>query len=227
MDAYHIAESGAQQDFEVLAPADGVNYSTGEMHFAAQAVNGIITAMTLSLDGKELGMKEVDGQWQQYVTIDKPSEVTATFAATFKGGTEPQTQTVNFTVAAYDDEQPPEEQPQPAGGTDKTALNKLLEKLRQSVQQIVTLNPLDPIASLQLLISGEIIDLQGAFTDLCNVATHLKAGPTIIAAQRQAFDATINDIQTAVLLSVFDSTRVNDDAAAILNAAQTIVAAVK
>lgn len=109
----------------IIEPLEGVSYTPGEMRFSASVTNGFCVGMVLLMSGGALiKMIDNDGTWQQYVNMER-GDYTATFTASFEDTSE-QSASVSFTIAEYSPEPPipPEEQPNPPGGTDNAALER-------------------------------------------------------------------------------------------------------
>lgn len=131
-----------ENDIEVLEPQNGVSYTPGEMRFQAKAINGVCVGMTLALNGGDpIDMIEEDDAWTQYINMEI-GEATTIFSAMFEDETT-QTETISFTIAEYDPENPPdpplppEEQPKPPGGTSDDALQRAFERVRSAYRNVI------------------------------------------------------------------------------------------
>jgi hypothetical protein len=219
----YIGDSEAQQNFEILAPEEGIAYSPGEVRFEAQALNGTLTSIDLTIGAQTYALKSVEDVWRQYLNLDI-GDYAATFAATFKGQDTPQTIAVNFSIAAYDENDPPAEQPEPPGGKDKSALDAAFEKLKSAVGNAVgTLNWTD---ILTFDIPLDILDrIRNAFTDLCNIAIHLKGDAATITQAKTDFDTTWTNLETAI--SNLRPSDIELYLADIINLASTVYASVQ
>jgi hypothetical protein len=206
----YLQASNAQQDFVILEPADGQAYTPGNVRLRAKAKNGTLTQVAVEVGSKAVALDNTDGVFEGFVALETVGDYTATFSALFDDQAT-KTASVSFTLAEAAADDPPDEQPQPPGGTDTAALQALTTKIYDLISIIIR----NPIMS-----ANNSEALKNAFTDLCNVAINLKGNSKTINTARNDFTQT-----WALFIEAWQMGRTSDMEYALANI-KTIVATV-
>lgn len=224
----YLEDANAQQDFKVVFPEAGQSYAAGVFVITCQVTNGTAKRLTAfyETDGAEKNQDLVGdskGYFQGAITMMTPGEytvvVTADFAQKNTTATQPVTKTMTFTVAASDT--PSDEPPQPPGGQDLQAVEKIIGHLAENLKQVtaaVAGNMTDAAAQGLQRVDQNVTQLEGVLkaiggnlpdliqTMAANVFTSVRTAVSAAATNitsgaanaADLADAAIGDVATGI-----------------------------